>query len=113
MVGWEHGEFRLLPPSTDDFVLELEESTEQLMMEAARQQDELKRLSELPEPEDMLSIAKPLNPPLGELGREELEVFQLVHNLGFFQSVLDGSPYTDLKTSTLVQRLIERDYLYV
>lgn len=60
MTSWQHGEFRLLPPSQEEFMLELEESTEQLIMEAARQQDELGNLKELPEPEDMLNVAKPL-----------------------------------------------------
>lgn len=113
MTAWTSGEFRLLPSSDEEFMLELEESTEQLIMEAARQQDELKRLDDLPEPEDMLSVSKPLSPSLTDLEREELEVFQLVHNLGFFQSVLDQSPYTDLKTATIVKGLIDREYLYV
>jgi pSer/pThr/pTyr-binding forkhead associated (FHA) protein len=114
MVGWKTGEFRLGPPSTDEFMLELEESTEQLIMEAARQQDEFARVSSsLPEPEDMIAVAKPLTSPLTALETEELEVFQLVHNLGFFQSVLDQSPYTDLKTATIVQDLINKEYCHV
>lgn len=36
-----------------------------------------------------------------------------MHNLGFFQAVLDESPYTDLKTATIVQRLLDREYIYV
>lgn len=112
MTSWFTGEFRLLPPSDEEFMLELEESTEHLIMEAARQQDELKRIRDLPEPEDMLSVSKPLTPSLADLEREELEVFQIVHNLGFFQSVLDNSPYTDLKTATIVKGLIDREYVY-
>lgn len=113
MFTWQQGEFRLGPPSEDEFMLELEESTEQLVMEAARQSDEYLRIADkLPEMEDMLSVPKPLNPALADLGREELEVIQLVHNLGFFQSVLDTSPYTDLKTAEIIQTLLEREYVF-
>lgn len=113
ITGWTEGEFRVLPPTNEEFMLELEESTEQLVMEAARERDELKRLRDLPEPEDMLNITRPMNAPLAALTREDLEVFQLIFNLGFFQSVLDQSPYTDLKTSTIVKRLIDAEYVHV
>jgi hypothetical protein len=113
MVGWKAGEFRLGPPSTDEFMLELEESTEQLMMEAARQQDEYARLQNMPEPEDMITLAKPMHAPLPELGREELEILQLVYNLGFFQSILDESPFSDLRTGTIMQGLLKREYVQI
>lgn len=114
MFGWRQGEFRLGPPSEEEFMLELEETTEQLIMEAARQTDEYRRIEDhLPEMEDMLSLSKPLKPSLADLGREELEIIQLVHNLGFFQSVLDSSPYTDLKTAEVVKRLLEQEYVFV
>lgn len=114
MIGWNEGEFRLGPPSEEEFLLELEESTEQLILEAARQHDEYQRLAkDLPEMEDMLNVSKPLKPALADLSREELEIFQLVHNLGFFQSVLDSSPYTDLKTAQILKSLLDREYIYV
>jgi pSer/pThr/pTyr-binding forkhead associated (FHA) protein len=114
MLGWAAGEFRLGPPSQDEFMLELEEKTDSLLLEGARQQDELRRLGDdIPEPEDMLSLAKPMQASLAELDREQLEILQLVHNLGFFQSVLDNSHFTDLKTSEITKVLVDKGYVQV
>ena len=114
MIGWEEGEFRLGPASDEEFMLEIEDPPDQLIMEAVRQLDEYRTIeSALPELEDMLSVNKPLRPPLGQLSKEELEVFQLAFNNGFFQSVLDESPYSDLQTARVVKKLIEGEYLRV
>ena len=112
MVAWNDGEFRLGAPSDEEFMLELEEPTDQLVMDAVRMLDEYRRIADsLPELEDMLQVPKPLTPPLADLQREELEVFQLAMNLGFFQAVLDKSPFLDLKTAEIVKALMEREYL--
>lgn len=113
MLGWEEGEFRLGPPSDEEFMLEIEDPTDHLIMDGIRQLDELRAIQDdLPELEDMLQISKPLNASLSALEKEELEVFQLVFNNGFFQSVLDESPFTDLKTSKAVKKLCDGDYVY-
>jgi pSer/pThr/pTyr-binding forkhead associated (FHA) protein len=112
MVAWPDGEFRLGPPSDEEFMLELEEPTDQLVMDAVRMLDEYRRIADsLPEVEDMLQVPKPLSASLGDLSREELEVLQLAFNLGFFQAVLDKSPFLDLKTAEIVKSLMEREYL--
>jgi hypothetical protein len=112
MVAWQEGDFRLGPASDEEFMLELEEATDQLVMDAVRQIDELSQLrSELPELEDMLTIAKPLAPPLVDLQRDELEVFQLALNNGFFQAILDKSPFPDLRTAQIVKSLVDREYM--
>lgn len=114
MVAWQDGEFRLGPPSEDEFMMELDQPTEALIMEALRHLDELRQLeSKLPEPEDMLTVPRPLEAPLVDLDRLQLEIFQLCLNLGFFQSVLDQSPYPDLQTATVVAALLERGYVRV
>ena len=82
------------------------------MADALREANELKVLqSELPEVEDMMVLPRPLKPPLSKLSPDELELVQLAINDGFFQAILDKSPFTDLKTAQLVKGLIEREYL--
>ena len=112
MIGFDSGSFDLGPPTDDDFVLELEEPTDQLVADAVRQSNELREMSrDLPELEDMLAIPKPLNAQLSALQADELDILQLALNLGFFQAVLDKSPFPDLRTCQVVKSLIEREYL--
>lgn len=111
---WTSGEFRMGPPTDDDFMLELEEGTERLVTEASRHANEFRKLGDdLPEMEDMVAIKKPLQAPLADLDRDALEVFQLIHNLGFLQSIMDASPFTDAKTGKIVMQLIAQEYVYV
>jgi hypothetical protein len=67
--------------------------------------------SELPELEDMLKLPKPLKPQLSALQRDELDVLQIAVNDGFFQAVLDKSPFPDVRTAQIVKSLVEREYL--
>jgi len=112
IIAWQTGEFRLGPPSDEEFDLELEATADYLIMEAVRQLDELNRIADdLPEPEDSLMVPKPLSPPLANLEKDELEIFQLAFNNTFFQPVLDLSPFPDLKTAEIVKKLLEQGYL--
>ena len=112
MVAFSAGSYELGAPSEEEFVLELETPTDQLVADALRESGELKVLQgELPELEDMIALPRPLKPPLSKLSPDELEVFQLAMNEGFFQAILDKSPFTDLKTAQLVKGLIDREYL--
>ena len=80
MVAWTQGAFEfapqegeLLPPMAS----EIAESTEQLVMEAVQQADELAR-GNLPAPTAAIGIAMPLAPRLRDLTADELELVQLV-----------------------------------
>jgi len=109
ILRWEKGDFELLAPDPQDFMIELEDSTEALLMEGLRQHDELRRFeAELPPATAALGIARPLEAPLRELKPEELDVLQLVHNLGSLQSVLDRSDGTDLEAATAVFALLKK-----
>jgi hypothetical protein len=112
MVGFQEGSYDLKPPTDEEFMLELETPTDQLVADAKREMDELRAMqSELPELEDMLLLPKPLKPSLSKLSPDELDVLQIAINDGFFQAVLDRSPFTDLRTSQIVKSLIDREYL--
>ncbi len=112
MIAFETGTFDLGPATDEDFVLELEEPTDQLVADAVRQSNELREMgSDLPELEDMLAVPKPLNAPLSALQPDELDILQLALNLGFFQAILDKSPFPDLRTCQVVKSLVEREYI--
>jgi hypothetical protein len=38
-------------------------------------------------------------------------VFQLALNNGFFQAILDKSPFPDLRTAQIVKSLVDREYM--
>lgn len=113
IVGWEEGTFEFGPPDEGaEFMLELEDSTESLLMEAVRQLDELRRIAgELPKPSARLSIPKPLEAPLSGLQPIELDVFQLVMNFGQTQAVFDRCPSTDFETATALLSLLSQGYV--
>ncbi len=112
MIALESGTYALGVPTAEEFMLELEEPTDQLVADAVRQSNELRDIKgDLPEVEDMLMVPKPLGPQLSALQADELDTLQLALNLGFFQAVLDKSPFPDLRTCQVVKSLIERQYL--
>lgn len=112
MYAWHEGEFRFAPLGDEDFELELDEDTDALMVEAARHLETLRRvMADLPEMEDMVSVTRPLEARLAELAHDELEVLQIAFNFGFVQSILDGSPYSDVRTAEILKSLLGRGYL--
>ena len=112
IMRWEIGDFELLQPDNQDFMIELEESTEALLMEALRQLDEIRRIEkDLPTADSPLGLCAPLTPPLRDLTPEQLDLVQVVHNEGNMQAVLDKADGSDLETSTVVLELIKKGYL--
>jgi len=113
LVGWDTGTFDFAPLTEDaSFMLELEDSTEELLMEASRQLDEYRRIQpELPGPHEALQIPRPLEAPLADLGAIELEVFQLCMNERAVQPVLDRSTATDYETATSLLTLLSQGYV--
>ncbi len=112
MMNFEAGFFELGPPTNEEFMLELEEPTDQIVADAVRQSNELRSIRHaLPEVEGFLTVPRPLQPQISKLQPDELDVLQLALNLQFFQTVLDKSPFTDLRTCQIVKSLIEREYL--
>ncbi len=112
IITWEIGEFELRPPDNQEFMTELDESTEHLLMDALRQLDELRRIQgSLPPMDETLTIAVPLQPALRDLSPEELDVLQLVINWGSLQGVFDNASQDDVAIATTVAALLERGYL--
>ena len=112
IITWEEGDFELMAADTNEFMVELEESTEALLMEGLRQLDEMKRIQpDLPAITAGLAMALPLEAPLRDLKAEELDIVQLILNHGTVQGVLDRSPLSDLETSQQLVSLIKKNYV--
>ncbi len=112
IVTWEQGDFELRPADPQEFMVELDSSTEALLMDALRQLDEYKRIQkDLPAFAAQLTMAMPMTAPLRELSPELLDVLQLVHNYGSLGGVLDHSEQDDVQAAEAVLQLIKRDYV--
>jgi len=99
----QEGDLARMPNETTD-------ATEQLIMDAMEQADELAR-GGFPAPTAAIAIAMPLSPKLRELSADELDLLQLVHNYGVVQAVLDRAAGSDLEVARRIAALIERGYL--
>ena len=112
MVSWEDGFFELTAPSDEQFMLELEESTEGLLMDAMRLIDELRRIeAQCPAVKSRFGLVRPLTAALRDLNEEQLDVLQLVHNHSQVQAVLDRSVLNDLESYQALMHLIRKGYI--
>lgn len=112
IITWEHGDFELRPADNQEFMVELDSSTEALLMDSLRQLDEFKRIQgSLPDMAAPMRLAQPMTAPLKELTPELLDVLQLVHNYGSLAGVLDHADQDDVLTAEAVVQLIKREYV--
>ena len=112
MTDLGQGDFELQPADPQEFMVELDSSTEALLMDALRQLDEYKRIQkDLPSMSTQLSLAMPMTAKLRELTPELLDVLQQVHNYGSLGGVLDHSEQDDVQAAEAVLQLIKRDYV--
>ena len=112
MIAWTQGGFEFVAQEGDLARMpnEITDATEQLIMDAMQQTDELAR-GGFPAPTAAIAIAMPLSPKLRELSADELDLLQLVHNYGVVQAVLDRAAGSDLEVARRIAALIERGYL--
>jgi hypothetical protein len=83
-------------------------------MDALRQLDEMRRFqADLPQPDQTMAVAVPMNAPLRDLQPDELDVLQLVLNWGTLQGVLDHSDKDDVAVSERLVGLLKREYVRI
>jgi pSer/pThr/pTyr-binding forkhead associated (FHA) protein len=112
MLSWTQGFFELEPPDERAVLEELQDSTEGLLMEGMRQLDEHRMLSEkLPPMTASITIPRPLEPKLRELGPEELDVFQTALSADTLRTLFDESSLTDLTVAEKLKVLLDKGYL--
>lgn len=111
MLAWESGVFELEPPA-DPITEPWDTGVQEMLMEAFRQVDELKRLeSELPPFTSRLILRTPLEAPLHELEPTHLDILQMALNSPSIEALFDKSPVTDLHTAEIIKSLMKRGYL--
>jgi len=112
MVAWAEGGFEFVAQEGDlpQMPNEITDTTEQLIIEAMQQADELAH-GGFPAPTAAIAMTMPLSPKLRELSADELDLLQLVHNYGVVQAVLDRASGSDLEAARRMASLIERGYL--
>jgi pSer/pThr/pTyr-binding forkhead associated (FHA) protein len=114
MLTWEKGLFDLEPAEEREFAGEINVTVQETLIEGMRQLDEYNRIrSDLPDLAARISVSAPLIPPLRDLKAPELDVLQLAHNYGVFETVLNKSLATDLETASIVLKLMKGSYLRV
>jgi hypothetical protein len=114
MLTWQKGLFDLEPAEEREFAHELNVTVQETLIEGMRQLDEYNRIREdLPDLSARISVSAPLIPPLRDLKEADLDVLQLAHNYGVFETVLNKSLASDLETAEIVVRLIKGTYLRV
>jgi hypothetical protein len=112
IVTWENGDFELQMPDAEEFLVELDCSTEGLLMDALRQLDEFRRIQpQLPDLKARLTPPRPFVAPLKNLTPEQLDTFQLVMNYSTIQSAMDHSDADDVTVAERVLELIRKQYL--
>ena len=112
IVTWEHGDFELRAADQQEFMVELDSSTEALLMDALRMLDEYKRIAaQLPSNTSQLTLAMPLTALLKELNPDQLDVLQLAHNYGSLQGVLDHTDKDDVAAAEILLNLVQKEYV--
>ena len=112
VMTWTKGMFVLEPPVDRTFEVEIEMSTEALMMESMRLMDEMENLrNQLPSLDTRVALRTPLEPPLRGLTPELLDTLQLAINANTVGDVLNTSAGTDLETLQDIDYLIKHGYL--
>ena len=112
MLAWKRGVFEFVGQEGElpRIPGELVEGTQELLLEAMQQLDELERTG-LPAGDASIALASPLGPRLRELTPEEIDLVQLVHNHGVIQAILDRAEGSDVEVAQKLASLIERGYL--
>jgi len=106
MLNWKRGSFELDSDEIEEVPKEISMSLEHMLMEAARQEDELAALAKkatLPKARGRVALVKPSPIRWKDLEEKELELIQDLSEQGTWWRVLDTSTIDDLTLSkTLV-----------
>ncbi len=106
MLLWSRGSFDLESTAIEEVEHEINMSLEHMLMEAARQEDELKNINKrhkLPQAGDTVEIVKPSPVKWSELEAKELGLLQTLFEQGDWFTILDTSELDDV---TLAKQLV-------
>ena len=111
MLSWQRGMFELENSSHEEPAQVLDLSLEHMLMEAARQQDELSdlaKVSPVPGPRDKVQLIKPSPVPWTELKPAELELVQAILEQEGWNNALDVSETDDVVLYRTLGELYEK-----
>jgi predicted component of type VI protein secretion system len=112
LLRWTTGTFEFGPLTAPPAAPEITEPTTMMLMEGARQADEIARMNvNLPPAGAKLKLAKPLPAPLKSLSPEEMDVLQLAWEQETVLAVLDQYSGSDLETYTHLASLQTRGFV--
>lgn len=108
MLLWQKGSFELENIELEDPKTRINMSLEHMLMEAARQQDELAALDKkygLPGPRDRVTLAKKAGVRWSALPDEQVDLIQDIIELGGWKNVLDTRETDDLSLHRMLAAL--------
>lgn len=113
MLMWTKGSFQFeAAANMADVPAAFDMSTENILIEAMRQNDEARRLmAQLPSLDVTLKMVVPVTARLAELNEGELDTLQLAINWGRMRTIVDKASFTDHEVLTHLQRLLQSGYL--
>jgi hypothetical protein len=111
LLSYNRGKF-CVRPATPAAESRLDLDVAELLVDARRHMDELDVIRQrLPEPNEVLVIARPLLAPLTALEEADLVLLTLAHNAGRVERILDQSEQDDVEVARRLLALIDRGYL--
>ncbi len=113
ILGWEDGTYSFSNVAPPESALTMSLSTESMLMEAVRRQDELRRYKQkLTDPGLILGL-KELPDPDAALSEEEKELFGLVDGRRTLGELVAESPFTDFEAYEALFRLVEAGWIEI
>jgi len=112
MLRWQTGFFELHPLGNASFTEDIQDSADALLLEAARQQDEIIDVErQLPRLDARLIIPDDLPGEISDLSPAEFDALQLVLEHGVVLKVVDAFKGSDLDAYRAVIRLLQAGYV--
>jgi pSer/pThr/pTyr-binding forkhead associated (FHA) protein len=114
LLRWNDGTFEFEPADGTPVPQTIKESTEQILLEAMQQLDEINNLGpQLPPLHAELAIADPLPAPMRDLAPGDLDFIQLALRHKTVRGILDHYSGTDFDGYIHIKSLLARRYLIV
>ena len=111
LLLWDYGKFRFTPgnPQTEKYI---DMSTDQLLMEGMRQNDEmLAQMSTFPAGDMILELAVPMDHLPKGLRPGTLEIIELLDGETHVANIVDNSPRSDYEILQVLRALLEKGVL--
>lgn len=114
ILRWTSGAFTFTPGAEKAAPVEITEPTGSVLLEGARQADEMSAFDAMLPPWDArLQLAFPLPHPLRECTPEELDLLQLILEQGVLEKVLDAFPGSDLEAVQVLVPMLQKKLICV